>query len=307
MPREGAPTAIAAAFECIENQGDAWGIIVEALSRHLQQAVLTGDRRDGDPIHLPEAPAYPLDLADSFGKVTARMHNAFAAARSDPAFVPVPMDESHIAAWVERTRTQCEVAFELLAASGPASSGGNEIADLLDMRNEVIGCLEEFAAIPPAGQCIRVHGDYHLGQLLVSKTDVWIIDFEGEPQRPLAERREKTSPMRDVAGMLRSFDYAAWAAFDRAASLALDQAGAMRDHALGWRDGATAGFLSSYFSAFAGDIRSSTLKLDQQLLDLFLLNKAFYEIAYEAANRPGWLTIPVRGVMELLRRRGIVP
>jgi len=77
--------------------------------------------------------------------------------------------------------------------------------------------------------------------------------------------------------------------------------------ALSWRDGATADFLSSYFSAFAGDIRSSTIKLDQQLLDLFLLNKAFYEIAYEAANRPGWLSIPVRGVMELLRRRGIVP
>ena len=175
------------------------------------------------------------------------------------------------------------------------------------MRNEVIGCLEEFAAIPPAGQCIRVHGDYHLGQLLVSKTDVWIIDFEGEPQRPLAERREKTSPMRDVAGMLRSFDYAAWSALDRASSLAPDQAVAMHDRALSWRDGATADFLSSYFSAFAGDIRSSTIKLDQQLLDLFLLNKAFYEIAYEAANRPGWLSIPVRGVMELLRRRGIVP
>ncbi len=307
MPRDGAPTAIAAAFECITNQGDAWGIIVEALSRHLQQAVLTSDPAPGDPGRMPETLAYPLDLADSFGKVTARMHNAFAAAQSDPAFVPEPVNEGHIASWVERAREQGEAAFDLLAASAPAMSGGSEIADLIDMRNEVIGCLEEFAAIPPAGQCIRVHGDYHLGQLLVSKTDLWIIDFEGEPQRPLAERREKTSPMRDVAGMLRSFDYAAWSAFDRAASLAPDQAGAMRDLALNWRDAATAGFLSSYFGSYAGDIRSSALKSDQQLLDLFLLHKAFYEIAYEATNRPGWLTIPVRGVMELLRRRGIVP
>ena len=141
----------------------------------------------------------------------------------------------------------------------------------------------------------------------MNKTDVWIIDFEGEPQRPLAERREKTSPMRDVAGMMRSFDYAAWSALDHAAAMAPDQAAAMRDVALNWRDAATADFLSNYFGAYAGEIRSATLKSDQQLLDLFLLQKAFYEIAYEAANRPGWLTIPVRGVMELLRRRSIVP
>jgi maltose alpha-D-glucosyltransferase/alpha-amylase len=113
--------------------------------------------------------------------------------------------------------------------------------------------------------------------------------------------------MRDVAGMLRSFDYAAWSALDRAAAIAPDQVQAMRDFALSWRDAATADFLSSYFGAYAGEIRSTTLKSDQQLLDLFLLQKAFYEIAYEAANRPGWLSIPVRGVMELLRRRSIVP
>ena len=203
---------------------------------------------------------------------------------------------------------EAETAFDLLSRSGPATAGGSElIADLIDLRNEAVGCLEEFAAIPPTGRCIRVHGDYHLGQLLVNKTDVWIIDFEGEPHRPLAERREKTSPMRDVAGMLRSFDYAAWSALDHAAAMAPDQAAAMRDVALNWRDAATADFLSNYFGAYAGEIRSTTLKSDQQLLDLFLLQKAFYEIAYEAANRPGWLSIPVRGVMELLRRRSIVP
>jgi maltose alpha-D-glucosyltransferase/alpha-amylase len=300
MPENGQPTAIAAAFESIENQGDAWGIIVEGLSRHLQQVAL-------NPAQLPEKLVYPLDLGGNIGFETARMHNAFAAATGDPAFIPEPVSEAHIARWIERARVQAEAAFDLLSRSGPPAVGGSEIADLIDLRNEVVGCLEEFAAIPPAGRCIRVHGDYHLGQLLVNKTDVWIIDFEGEPHRPLAERREKTTPMRDVAGMLRSFDYAAWSALDRAAAIAPDQAAAMREFALNWRDAATAEFLSSYFAAYAGEIRSTTLKSDQQLLDLFLLHKAFYEIAYEAANRPGWLSIPVRGVMELLRRRSIVP
>jgi maltose alpha-D-glucosyltransferase/alpha-amylase len=153
----------------------------------------------------------------------------------------------------------------------------------------------------------RLHGDYHLGQVLVAQNDFYILDFEGEPQRSLAERRIKMSPLKDVAGMVRSFDYAAWATVLRL--LDYDPAGPEIVVGLAeqWRDAAVLTFMTGYDEVILG-CASHPEKADDgnRLLELFLLEKALYEICYEAANRPTWLRIPIRGVLGLLNDKRVL-
>ncbi|PYR57744.1 MAG: alpha-amylase, partial [Acidobacteria bacterium] len=149
---------------------------------------------------------------------------------------------------------------------------------------------------------IRVHGDYHLGQVLWSEGDFYILDFEGEPARPLAERRVKESPLKDVAGMLRSFNYAAYAALFAHASARPAEFDRLEQWAKAWQVWTAASFLKGYLKAAAD---ATFLPADPvqraSLLDLFLLDKAFYELNYELNNRPEWIRIPLRGILELLR------
>ena len=167
------------------------------------------------------------------------------------------------------------------------------MTELRDRRKEVDALLDRLGSMRPHGTKTRIHGDYHLGQVLVAQADIYIIDFEGEPRRSLEERRAKSSPLRDVAGMLRSFDYAAFAALDRVTAKGIESP---RAEALAWRwrDRSAARFLEAYAEATDGAGQDP-------LLSLFLAQKAFYEIGYEAANRPAWLSIPVRGVLDLLK------
>jgi maltose alpha-D-glucosyltransferase/alpha-amylase len=145
----------------------------------------------------------------------------------------------------------------------------------------------------------RVHGDFHLGQVLVATGDAYIIDFEGEPGRPLAERRAKASPLRDVAGLLRSFDYAVATTLDPKmlanAPLAEDQRARFITRV---RDGASQAFLDAYYAGVAElpGLQSG------ELLDFFLIEKAAYEVIYEAQNRPTWLSIPLQGLHRLVTR-----
>jgi maltose alpha-D-glucosyltransferase/alpha-amylase len=159
-------------------------------------------------------------------------------------------------------------------------------------------------AIGGSGLKTRIHGDYHLGQVLVAQDDVMIIDFEGEPQRDISERREKSSPLRDVAGMLRSFDYATYSSLDRLRTRHGHVEPFVRDRALAWRDAATQTFLNGYWprAARAGLLPEGS-EARRRLLEIFLFQKAFYEISYEAANRPAWISIPVRGVLDLIAPR----
>lgn len=150
---------------------------------------------------------------------------------------------------------------------------------------------------------IRNHGDFHLGQVLVAESDAYIIDFEGEPARELAQRRAKTIPLRDVAGLLRSLNYlAATAELETEAVAETDTP--ERSAVIGrFVESAERNFLDNYFAAVAG---SKNLQVDEtkrrQMLDLYHLEKAAYEIAYEARNRPKWLPIPLRGFAAIVER-----
>ena len=159
-------------------------------------------------------------------------------------------------------------------------------------------------SLEPSGGKSRIHGDYHLGQVLICEGDVMIVDFEGEPQRALNQRRTKSSPLRDVGGMLRSFDYLAWSALDRRRHVAGELHETERQRAMAWRNQTVDAFLRAYIeSASQAASHPQDTKTTEGLLQLFTIQKALYEIGYEAANRPGWLSIPIRGLLDLLNRK----
>ena len=145
------------------------------------------------------------------------------------------------------------------------------------------------------GLNIRHHGDFHLGQMLIVKDDVFIIDFEGEPRRTIAERRRKAPAARDVAGLIRSIDYSTTAALDRALKVAPDEHGRLASALADWRDRATAAFLTAYRETMADQPLWPADPAGRRsgCSNFFLLEKAFYEIEYELAHRPDWLRVPL--------------
>jgi maltose alpha-D-glucosyltransferase/alpha-amylase len=205
-------------------------------------------------------------------------------------------------AWLADTRAQVARGFAILEqirTSAPEAQAA-EIDAALALRSAVEAEIASFTSVPEGLAKTRVHGDYHLGQLLVAKGDILIVDFEGEPLRSLEERRAKGSPAKDVAGMLRSFDYAAWAGVFRFAEsdpAALDQ---LLPAALAWRTLAQTALMEGYRGAI-GDAPSWPADPDEalRLVRLFTIQKIFYEVAYEAANRPTWLRIPLSGILDL--------
>jgi maltose alpha-D-glucosyltransferase/alpha-amylase len=190
-----------------------------------------------------------------------------------------------------------------MVKSAPAEVA-SDISVLLAAKTDLMRRIAAVESLEPSGGKSRIHGDYHLGQVLICENDVMIVDFEGEPQRVLNQRRTKSSPLRDVAGMLRSFDYLAWSALDHRRHVAGELREAEIQRAVLWRDGAIDGFLRAYVEA-ASQIPTypGEAKTAESLLQLFTIQKAVYEIGYEAANRPGWLSIPVRGLLDILNRK----
>jgi maltose alpha-D-glucosyltransferase/alpha-amylase len=326
VAREGEePATVAACFAFVPNQGDGWKSMVDALGRELEDRALAGSATAAagpvdEATHVPVAEdeagppeeekgfPYPLDLTRILGQRTGELHRAFATPTDDPAFAVEPVTADDIAEWAADTRAQAEDAFRRMHAARPdtggdtgggtgSGTGGDAVRALLGRRDEALGLIDRLGRLEPRGAKSRIHGDYHLGQVLVSQGDFYIIDFEGEPRRSMDERRAKGSPLRDVAGMLRSFDYAAFAAIDRLRALGR-QTPEAEELAWAWRDRAVRRFREGYAAATEG---LETIPANAgEVLRLLMLQKAFYEIGYEAANRPAWLSIPVRGVLALL-------
>jgi maltose alpha-D-glucosyltransferase/alpha-amylase len=308
VPEGGEPLALAAVFAFVRNQGDAWGVILDALDRHLEEpaapapVAAVGETAPAEPVET--AYPYPLDLAATLGRRTAEMHMAFATPTDDPAFAAEPVEAADMSRWVDATLEEAEKAFEQLklAASSLTETSAADVDSLTKARKALTKRLETMRGMSPAGLKTRIHGDYHLGQVLVAQGDVMIIDFEGEPQHDMAERRAKHSPLRDVAGMVRSFDYAAWSALDRLQARTGSPDPLLRERAFAWRDRSVRDFLAAYWDAATRSGLTPEADAFRGLLDLFLLQKGFYEVNYEAANRPAWLSIPVRGLLDLLHR-----
>ena len=310
-PKDAPPVGLAAVFGFVRNQGDAWSVVLDALERHLDEfAFMPHDDAaaspapDGAPPPSPEADfPYPLSLGAILGKRTGELHAAFAAPTDDPAFAAETIGEADLTGWAAHTREETDRALATIASALPTlpESVRADADTLLAARETLRARIAAIGSYAGFGRKTRVHGDFHLGQVLVAQDDVMIIDFEGEPQRELAERREKNSGLVDIAGMLRSFDYAAWAALDRLAARHGQVDERVRRRALLWRDQATKDFLGAYWLAVGpADVVPPEPGARAALLDLFKIRKASYEIGYETANRPAWLSIPVRGLLDLL-------
>jgi maltose alpha-D-glucosyltransferase/alpha-amylase len=262
----------------------------------------------------PTADDPPNDFvrdAKRLGVVTRAMHEALASDDDDTAFRPEPIEASDLDRWAHRTQQSIRESLALLerqlASPDFPKDRLAEAQALVKRKDHFLGWINEIddTLDGDVGMRIRVHGDYHLGQVLhTAAGDFMIIDYEGEPSRPLDERREKSSPLRDVAGMVRSFAYAA-ATLATSAGKHLDPA--TREVRVGrWERDVRAAFLSGYLTTQDEEAPEILPELDEhirQLIALFETEKAFYELAYELNNRPEWAWIPMRGISKLFVAR----
>jgi maltose alpha-D-glucosyltransferase / alpha-amylase len=228
------------------------------------------------------------------------MHAVLAQPTDDPDFAPEQANERTLQAWFQRAQRQLEDA--LAALEGYEGPEGALVTQLRERREGMLHELRALLVDNRGTPRTRIHGDFHLGQVLVVGSDVIIIDFEGEPLKPLSERRAKLSPMRDVAGMIRSFDYAA-GIVEREGQLAAAGRGHLRAASLlrEFRQVAEAAFLAGYAEGRAAPLTEK----ERHLIRAFAIEKAAYEIVYEAANRPDWIDIPLRGLAVLVNGLGV--
>jgi maltose alpha-D-glucosyltransferase/alpha-amylase len=283
----------------VQNQGDGWDYTQNYLARFI-------DDRSRDAVTAAGADVHGgyTTLTRTLGMRTAQLHRAFASSTGDPAFDPEPMTAADVAALVNRVRHEATDALDRLGRRRETLSDTHRDAAerLISQRDRLLERIGRHAADAGDGPKTRVHGDYHLGQVLLVQNDFVITDFEGEPSRTLAERALKQSPLKDVAGMLRSFDYALHAAlFDFKTERAdvrerVDVAG--RE----WLAQATGAFLDGYDEVAHGSTLASPRAEAQRLLELIVLEKALYELRYEVDNRPEWVGIPLYGLLEILDR-----
>ncbi|KQT14729.1 alpha-amylase [Methylobacterium sp. Leaf399] len=302
---DGTRTALAVLQTFVPNQGDAWTLMLEGLRRDFDTVVLAPESEAPEAL---DTFADHLRWAILLGRRTAEMHQAFAIETDDAAFDAEPFTHDDLRALGEDTRLQGERAFRGLEslAGRQANTASTE---LIGRRREVEAVIEDLIAKAPKGAMkTRIHGDYHLGQVLASEGDLVIVDFEGEPSRPADDRRRKATPLRDVAGMLRSFAYGAETVTREITARFADSQVRARRAAAEWRGMIDAAFLDGYREAVA-DSRAAVTdsETEARLLKLCLLTKALYEVDYEANNRPDWIEIPARGVLTILDdiKRGI--
>jgi maltose alpha-D-glucosyltransferase / alpha-amylase len=297
---DGTPRALAVLQRFIRNQGDAWSFTLDSLRRELDTLLLLPEN-EAPP--LEEAFANYLAYASILGGRTAEMHRAFATPTDDPAFTVEPLSSDDLRRVADDAWAWADRAFAALGRLKgiPEDSTRQAVEALAAQRDACLALIDQLTREPAGGIKSRIHGDYHLGQVLIVENDLMIVDFEGEPSRPADERRGKSSPLRDVAGMLRSFAYAAETAARDMTSRFAESAPRAVAAADSWRRLAEGAFLRAYEEAARGSpVWLEDEPTRQRLLRLHLLAKALYEIDYEANNRPDWIETPVRGVLSIL-------
>jgi maltose alpha-D-glucosyltransferase/alpha-amylase len=311
------PSTVAMLQGLVTNEGDGWQWTLEELDRYYeasaahnfaQGAVPDGPASllqlstAGETAFAREHVGTYLDAAALLGRRTAEMHVALASPTHDPAFIPEPMNSRDIDLLREELIAHATSAFEALKENVVRLPDGVlERAGLaLSRKSLVLDRLRQLSANEIHALRTRIHGDYHLGQVLRSKGDFVILDFEGEPARSLAERRTKQSPLKDVAGMLRSFSYAAFSALMKYSSRRPEDFQRLEPWAHLWEQSVASAFLRTYCEFARGvEVVPSEPFLFQQLLEAYVIDKAFYELVYELNNRPSWVMIPLTGILEL--------
>ena len=262
-----------------------WGGRLMDATLGIMQRYLAG-ARDGWELALDELGRSPetfLNPLRELGAVTGRLHSVLGSDASDPAFAPEEPSAESLSLLTATVDEEIERVFVGLPEDErvePVRGRGQDVRER----------LQALSQIAVGGRVIRTHGDYHLGQTMRGADSWTIIDFEGEPARPLPERRVKRSPLRDVAGMLRSFAYLA-SASELMRGVSVPE---------GWEERARVAFLDGYYEAVDGSLLPPGREATDHLLSVFELEKAVYELRYEINNRPDWVQIPVAGILRLL-------
>ncbi len=314
---------IAMVQRLVAHQGDGWRWVQEELSRYQERALTlpaseaagTSDPRSwidigeaGLSTSLDELLGVSDDAAAALGRRTGELHLALGRPTGDPAFRPEPLSRTDIGRLAEEVQRSSGSAFELLRNMIPRLP--DEVVEsasrALSLRRPVQNALSRLRGLDPTCLKTRIHGDYHLGQVLRTGTEFMIIDFEGEPTRPLAARRDKHSPVRDVAGMLRSFSYAAQIALMSHVTRRPGDRERLLPWTRVWERSVCGVFVGAYLRTVAG---AGLVPEDREdlvsLLELYVLDKVVYELRYELDNRPAWLHAPLAGLLALnLDERG---
>jgi maltose alpha-D-glucosyltransferase / alpha-amylase len=291
--------AVAILHGFVDNQGDAWSLTAAYLDRFLDELkVLPAE----EPWQSAEHAAY-LPRMQQIGRRVAEMQLAFSSHDDDPAFAPEPIETADLARWNETLVRSASHQFEQIARRLPQlpESVRTAAATFLARRDAALARIGELLPSHVDAVKTRHHGDFHLGQILIVKDDVVVIDFEGEPRRSIAERRRKAPAARDVAGLIRSIDYATTAALGRAIPTSAEETARLA-HALDeWRSRSCETFLAAYRETLA-DTRlwPQQSGAAERLLEFFIMEKLIYEIGYELAHRPDWLQVPLAGALRVL-------
>jgi maltose alpha-D-glucosyltransferase / alpha-amylase len=316
----GEPVTIGVVHGYRSNQGDAWHYTLDELRRYFERVVTSHAVPDGptgvdvrDLVVPEELPRLAADLIQGYietmrrlGERTAEMHLALASKGEDAAFAPEPFSSLHQRSLYQTSRTLALRVLELLrerVRTAPASVP-EQARGLLDRERELLEALRRIVSKGGRTQRTRCHGDFHLGQVLYCEGDVVILDFEGEPARSLSQRRLKRPPLTDVAGMLRSFHYAAYEILHGDAGAGVirpEEVGRLAPWADFWRRWVGKTFLAAYLEGcgnapFLPRVPSELA----QMLEVLMLEKAVYELGYELNNRPERIAVPTAGIVELL-------
>lgn len=304
----------------VQNEGDAWKFTLDALGHYFERVLsrrdmplpasnsgksLLGLTSEQVPPKLEELIGPYLTSIRLLGQRTAELHLALASDRDDPEFAPEPFSLIYQRSMYHAMRTSSVRALQLLRQRLPVlpQPAREDAQRVLNLEGVIIEQFQALVNRKITAMRIRIHGDYHLGQVLYTGKDFIIIDFEGEPARPLGERRLKRSPLRDVAGMIRSFHYASRAALQGQSSTIIrpEDLPILEQWAQLWYSAVSVAFLKAYLEAMG---QSSLLPRDsdqmETMFNALLLNKAIYEVQYDLDNRPDWVVVPLQGVLQVL-------
>ena len=321
LKRGSEPIVIGHLQQFVPNEGDAWTYTLDAVHQYFERVL-------SEPAEGQEVPSLPpslldmnpsampkklqdliggiyLDTATVLGRRTGELHKALSRGMGDPAFEAEPMTTLYQRSVYQSMRNLTRRIMQLLQKSVKRlpEQVQKRAAGLVDDEKNILAVFQSLLETKITATKFRFHGDFHLGQVLRTGKDFIIIDFEGEPARPLSERRLKRSPIRDVAGMIRSFYYAAHSALRSYGSIRPEDIDRLEVWAEAWYVAVSGIYLNSYlFTVEDAAFVPKDRKEFEVLLRCFLLEKAVYEVGYELNNRPDWVTIPMRGIERLLKR-----
>jgi maltose alpha-D-glucosyltransferase/alpha-amylase len=306
---EEAPASVFMFQRFIANQGNGWSVTIDELGRYFERVLTVRVDETAVASLARDVVTGYLATAETLGRRTGELHAELSSEPADPSFAPeriTPPDmRALMTAMYQRAGEQLRLLAKALPSLPSTSHGTSPRAlaeEVLAHRQQLLDRFESLRRVS-GGLRIRCHGDYHLGQVLITEGDIVILDFEGEPARPLAERRAKMPPLRDVAGMLRSFSYAALTGLEAATVTRPDDRTRLAPWADAWERLAGEAFLGGYMETARGAAFLPSRPDDvETVLQAFVLDKAMYELGYELNNRPDWVHIPLRGLLALARQ-----